>query len=231
MLEKREHHLDLSEWQAPLRILERVSNEFSYQAFLKKRFGNISAEDFVQYGLRFAALCDQIYQGSELKLFRNRSVPVGPLETFLEGSGIFGPEGELISLEENSQEFKNTFDTSLTATLNIHPASPSEDLSSSFAQMEWNRRKPKTIFFYAQQNRPTYKGKEISEEAFVGGLGYMPSPRDLEAFSEMAQWQGKSQPSLINLLYRKMFHVPGSAPNLLFSVGLGIDATLKGRSK
>lgn len=181
--------------EAPRCVLEAERFASTYNAVLKKRFGHITADDFLKYARRFALLCNEIYRGSELELRRNKSVPLG-FAVFAASQSVYeGGPGEVLDISQLTPDsFRGILERSSTMVLDIRPKAARDDIRHSFAQVEWTHGRPKTIFFYAQQ----------------GGR------HDLKG----------SQRPLENLLLRKMFHVPNSAPSLNFTVKLGIGASL-----
>ncbi len=124
---------------APQYLLNVARLEWNYHAVLKKRFGNITASDFLKYARRLVVLCDEIYQGSVLELRV-------PLDSF---DRNFRETVEISTLTENS--FRKVFKHSWSMRLTIRPMILSDEIRHSFAQIEWTRCRPRAIFFYAQQ--------------------------------------------------------------------------------
>ena len=185
----------IGEQEAPQRILEAQRSASTYYAVLKKRFGHITADDFLKYTRRFAVLCNEIYHGSRLELLKDKSIPLGYAVSAASRGLYRGNPGEAIDIDcLTIESFREVFGCSSSIILNIKPKALREDICASFSQIEWTYGRPRTIFFYAQQ----------------GGR------YDLE---------GSLRP-LENLLFRKMFHVPGFAPSINFAVKLGICAFL-----
>lgn len=177
--------------EAPQRTLASQRHSSCYRAILKKRIGTITSKDFMKYARRLASLCEEIYQGSILTLQKDKSIPTGR-EVFVASRGAYeGNPGEPIDLEQlTDQSFLEIFKYSSSMVLCIKPSSACEDTLSSFAQIKWTHKRPRTIFFYAQQG---------------GRYDLATIERPLE-----------------NLLLRKLFHVPGSAPSMNFIVKLGV---------
>jgi hypothetical protein len=138
--------------EAPQRVLEVERFASTYHAVLKKRLGYITADDFLKYARRFTVLCNEIYQGSVLELRRNKSVPLG-FAVFAASQGVYeGNLGEVIDIVQLTPDsFREMFERSSSVVLDIRPEVSREDIRSSFAQIEWTRGRPRTIFFYAQQ--------------------------------------------------------------------------------
>ncbi len=138
--------------EAPQHILESERFSSSYHAILKRRFGRVTADDFLRYARRFTILCNQVYQGSKLELRRNKSIPLG-FEVFLASQGGYeGEPGEVIDANRlTNDSFREMFEDSFSIVVNILPKLAREDILHSFAQVQWTRSRPKTIFFYAQQ--------------------------------------------------------------------------------
>lgn len=148
--------------EAPRRVLEAERLASTYHAVLKKRVGHITAYDFLKYARRFSVLCNEIYQGSVLELRKNKRVPLG-FAVFAASQGVYkGNPGEMIDVSRlTGESFREMFEHSSSMVLNVKPMVPRDDIRSSFAQIEWTRGRPRTIFFYAQQGgRYDLKGSQ-----------------------------------------------------------------------
>lgn len=186
----------IEEQEVPQHILEEQRCAATYRAVLKKRFGRITANDFLKYASRFIVLCDKIYQGSELELLKDRSVPLNFTDLFAASQGLYkGEPGETLDISRITPEsFRKIFKHSSSVVLDILPKVWREDIATSFAQVEWTYGRSKFISFYAQQ----------------GGRYDLPG----------------GQRPLESLLFRKMFYVPGTAPNINFAVRFGTSARM-----
>lgn len=138
--------------EAPKRILETERFASNYRAVLKKRFGHITADDFLKYARRFAVLCNGIYRGSRFEFLKNRSVPLG-FAVFAASQGAWeGNPGEELDISKlTTDAFREIFTHASSMVFNIRPRVSREDIRSSFVQVAWTRGRPRTIFFYAQQ--------------------------------------------------------------------------------
>ena len=184
--------------QAPDWVLEKVKSESDYHAVLTKRVGSITPSDFIKNSRKFASLCDQIYQGTTGTLKVDEVIPVGPWESLLAGEEGSWPthNGHLVDLNSFSLEgLEKMFREHRSVSLTLEPASSREDIRSSFAKIEWTRKLPGKLSFYAQQ----------------GGR---------------CDIQGNLRP-LEDILYKRMFFVPGTAPTLNSRVKLGVSAYLE----
>jgi hypothetical protein len=191
--------------EAPPRIIRSELFSMSYYAVLKKRFDRITADDFLLYARRLTALCDTVYGASRIEMSQNSGVPLGAADLNAASQGVYEhlmPPGQKIGISQLTVDsFRQLFIGSDTMILSVYPIVARDDTQSSFAQIEWSRGRPRTIFFYAQ-----------------GGGGITGN-----------RFPGDSHPALQDLLTRKMFHIPGAAPNFHFAVKLGIDADTRER--
>lgn len=163
--------------EAPQRVLEAQRRASSYDAVLKKRFGRITADDFLKYARRLTILCNEIYQGSKLELLKNKSIPLG-FAVFVASQGLYeGYSGEVIDINQLSADsFRKMFEHSSSMILNIRPNVRNRDIFSSFTQIAWTRGRLKTIFFYAQQGRSYYCSENHGplEDLLLRKLFYVP---------------------------------------------------------
>jgi len=184
--------------EAPQRILDSEEHAFNYWAIVKKRFGNISGSDYLKCARRFSTLCDEIYLGSKFDLCLNKVVPLGYAVALASRCEWRGMPGEKLEISGLMDEsFQKIFADSYSMELTIKPTVERNDIWCAFSQITWTRDRPKTIFLYAQGG-----GKHDQEGKCQSGPFH-------------------------NLLLRKMFFVPGSAPSLNFKVKLGIEAKMK----
>lgn len=180
---------------APREVLNKIKNESTYWAIVKKRVGGITAEDYLRYAKRFVDLCNLTYKGTQAKLTVDAAIPLGPVNTFIASAGEFQDNpGSTIDINDlDAAKFKYIFDKSSSVYLRIQPKTESKDSFLSFATVTFTREKPNTLFFYGQavgENVPSYEHGPF-----------------------------------VNLLYKKMFFVKDSAPTLNHRVKLGISSS------
>jgi hypothetical protein len=183
--------------EAPQGVLEAQRFASTYDAVLKKRLGHITANDFIKYARRFAALCNEIYQDSVLELRKNKSVPLG-FAVFAASQGLYeGNPGEAIDIDRlTADSFREMFEHLSSMVLDIRPIVEHDGIRFSFSQIQWTRGRPRTIFLYSQ---------------------------DSGRYDQAGEYH---RGPLHDLLLRKMFHVPSTAPSLNFAVKLGVSALL-----
>jgi hypothetical protein len=124
--------IDIDDGEAPRHVLDKYGFAPSYFAVLKKRFGfgYITAGDFLKNARRLVTLCNAIYQGSEFCLVKDgASLDINRLNPFL---------------------FQVAFMCASSMMLKIDPKVSRGDLFCSFASILWTAKRPRTIFFYAQ---------------------------------------------------------------------------------
>lgn len=189
----------LTDREAPQRILETVRFESFYHAVLKKRFVHIAADDFVKFARRFVFLCEQVYQGNALWLRRDESVPLGWASVAASLGQYEKDPGEVIRLEDLGED--RFREIFATASTITLTIKPTV-------------HRPDVKHSFAKMAWTRGRPKTVFFYAQQGGR------HDIESACDRP---------LEGLLYRKMFHVPDSAPNLRFSVRLGIDASLSER--
>ena len=139
----------ISTEEAPRRILKR--SDFTYRAILKKRFGPVTADDFLKYARRFSVLCNEVYKESKLELQKNKSIPLGS-DVALASQGQYeGELGETLDINQlNVDSFREIFKHSSSLVLIIQPTVERKDICYSFSQIRWTRDRQRTIFFYSQ---------------------------------------------------------------------------------
>lgn len=188
--------------EAPRRVLEAERFAFNYWAVLKKRFGHITADDFLKYSRRFSVLCGEVYRGSNLELRINKGVPLG-FAVLAANLGIWeGVPGEKLDVSQLTVDtFREIFARSSSVTLDIRPIIERDDIRLSFSQIEWTRERPRTIFLYAQDGGRYDQRRDQTGEYHRGPLH--------------------------DLLLRKMFYVAGTAPSFNFVVKMGVGASIK----
>lgn len=163
----------IGQQEAPQRILESQRFQSTYHAVLKKKFGSITADDFLKYARRFAVLCDEVYRESNLRLRKNQGVPLG-YAFFAASQGEWeGVPGETLDLINLTADlFQEIFELSSSMVLVIRPK-VAEHLLSSFAEIEWTHGRPKTIFFYAQDGYHPDRSHRPLENLLLQKLFYV----------------------------------------------------------
>ncbi len=123
--------------------------EHYYRAVLKKRIGQVTADEFLQLAHRFIAICKEEYGTYHLECFQNWLDGVDTKEK--------SPE-KLINLEEQTLEsFESIFASSRAMKLCVSPTVEHDNNKFSFTCMEWEIIRPRAIEFYAQTGGITYR--------------------------------------------------------------------------
>ncbi len=134
---------------APEHISAEYHPYFTYNAGLHRDKG-INADTFMKYAGRFALICDQTYQGSNLELKVNAAHPNITIDCEELREALRTQPGQIIPTPVDRDDFTEIFATAKTADLVIKPTEPIPDMPSTFAKVSWNRSASKLLTFYAQ---------------------------------------------------------------------------------
>ncbi len=132
---------------APQVLLNKLQSERTFLAVIKRSLGDVTSEEFLMYARRLVSICDDVYQGSQVRLVLNDD----PSLELDEYNRRFISTGNAQTVDINSPEgFKNIFIDNNSVTLRVDPALTDGPSSGSFAQMRRTKDSPKVIIFNGQ---------------------------------------------------------------------------------
>ena len=130
----------------------KPSEPGEFSGALKKRWfaGDITPADFLRFGRQLIGCCNQVYQGCEVELLRNRVVAIG-YGTIEVSHGLEEVIHDPIDFRQMTEaEFGSLMASCRTLTVVVRPSVQRKELASSFGIMEWTRERPRTLFFESQ---------------------------------------------------------------------------------